>query len=66
MPKITLTYEQALDELESIVAAVEGGQLPIGQLTTQIKRGQELLAHCKNQLQKVRKDVQTILDDEQK
>lgn len=66
MPKKTLTYEQAMAELETIVSAVENGQLEIDQLTTQIKRAQELLAHCKSQLNQVKNDVQSLLADEQK
>ncbi|MDO5075517.1 MAG: exodeoxyribonuclease VII small subunit [Bacteroidales bacterium] len=66
MPKKTLTYEQAMTELETIVSAVENGELEIDQLTTQIKRAQELLAHCKAQLNQVKTDVQSLLADEQK
>lgn len=66
MPKASLSYEAALTELDSIVNAVERGELEIDQLTTQLKRAQILLAQCKNQLQKVQTDVQKILDHEQK
>lgn len=66
MPKASLSYEAALAELDSIVNAVEHGELEIDQLTTQLKRAQILLAQCKNQLQKVQTDVQKILDHEQK
>ena len=66
MPKASLSYEAALAELDSIVNAVERGELEIDQLTTQLKCAQILLAQCKNQLQKVQTDVQKILDHEQK
>lgn len=63
--KKEITYESALTELEQIVTAVERGELPIDQLTRQLKRGQELLAFCKNQLQQVETDVNTILNNGQ-
>lgn len=64
MPQ-TITYESALAELEQIVAAVERGEMPIDQLTTNIKRAQELLALCKNQLTQVETDVNTLLNGNQ-
>ena len=59
-----ITYEAALAELEQIVAAVERGELPIDQLTAQLKRAQALLAHCKAQLTQVEADVNALLDNE--
>lgn len=60
--KKTLTYEAALAELEEIVGKVERGELAIDQLTTQLKRAQELLAHCKTQLTQVETDVNSLLN----
>lgn len=57
-----ITYESALAELEQIVSAVERGDLPISELTTKIKRAQELLAHCKTQLTQVETDVNSLLN----
>ena len=66
MPKASLSYEAALAELDSIVNAVERGELEIDQLTTQLTRAQILRAQCKTHLPKVQTDVQKILDHEQK
>lgn len=60
-----LTYETALNELETIVEAVEQGNLPVDQLSVKLKRGQELIAFCKKQLTIVENDVNTILNHEQ-
>lgn len=59
-----LTYESALAELETIVSAVERGELPIEKLVNQLKRAQELLAFCKTQLTQVENDVNSILNNE--
>lgn len=61
MPQ-ALSYESALAELEQIVTAVERGDMPIEQLTTKIKRAQQLLALCKHQLTQVETDVNTLLN----
>lgn len=60
--KKELTYEAALAELEEIVSKVERGELAIDQLTTQLKRAQQLLAFCKTQLTQVETDVNTLLN----
>jgi exodeoxyribonuclease VII small subunit len=53
LPKITefpdiaeLTYEQARDELISIVAQLEGGQIGLETSMTLWQRGEALAAHC--------------------
>lgn len=60
--KKELTYESALAELEAIVGKVERGELAIDQLTTQLKRAQELLAFCKQQLTQAENDINSLLN----
>lgn len=42
----TLTYEQARDELISIVAQLEGGQIGLEASMALWQRGEALAAHC--------------------
>lgn len=42
----TLRYEQARDELVSIVARLESGQVPLEESMTLWQRGEALAAHC--------------------
>jgi exodeoxyribonuclease VII small subunit len=42
----SLTYEQARDELISIVAQLEGGQIGLEDSMTLWQRGEALAAHC--------------------
>jgi exodeoxyribonuclease VII small subunit len=50
-PDITdLTYEQARDELISIVAQLEGGQIGLESSMTLWQRGEALAAHCRTWL----------------
>ena len=47
LPDITnLTYEQARDELISIVAQLEGGQIGLEDSMTLWQRGEALSTHC--------------------
>lgn len=55
-----LSYEQALDELERLVAAMEGQQLPLDKLLESYKRGAELLALCRGRLQAVEQQVKLL------
>jgi exodeoxyribonuclease VII small subunit len=55
-----LSYEQALDELERLVAAMEGQQLPLDQLLQGYQRGAELLALCRGRLQAVEQQVKLL------
>jgi exodeoxyribonuclease VII small subunit len=54
------SYEAALTDLERLVAAMEGGQLPLDTLLTNYQRGSELLAFCRDRLQAVETQVQQL------
>ncbi|MCR4918821.1 MAG: exodeoxyribonuclease VII small subunit [Prevotella sp.] len=56
-----LKYEEALLELEGIVRQMEQGQSDIDQLTTQLKRAQQLLALCRDRLTKTDAEVKKLL-----
>lgn len=58
------TYEQAVAELEQLVAALEGGQLPLDRLLESYQRGAELLALCRARLEAVEAQVK-VLDEGQ-
>jgi exodeoxyribonuclease VII small subunit len=56
------TFETALAELESIVASMEGGQLPLEQSLASYKRGMELLQFCQKALQDAQQQVRVLTD----
>jgi exodeoxyribonuclease VII small subunit len=58
----SLTYEQALGELEHLVQAMESAQMPLDQMLASYKRGSELLQLCHGRLQAVEAQVK-LLDD---
>ena len=53
-------YEQALAELDRLVAQMEGGQLPLDQLLDGYRRGAELLGYCRMRLQAVEDQVKVL------
>jgi exodeoxyribonuclease VII small subunit len=63
-PALPATYEEALAELERLVASMEGGQMPLEGLLQGYKRGAELLSFCRSRLQAVEQQVK-LLDDGQ-
>ena len=54
------SFEQALAEIESIVAAMEAGQLPLEQALAAYKRGAELLQYCQAQLLDAQQQVKVL------
>lgn len=57
---VPATYEEALAELERLVAAMEGGRLPLDQLLQSYRRGAELLGFCRARLEAVEQQVKVL------
>ncbi|HQT80975.1 MAG: exodeoxyribonuclease VII small subunit [Ferrovum sp. 37-45-19] len=55
--KSTLTYEDAIKELESLLSQLEGGQLPLEQAIETYRRGAELIRFCQEQLKEAEQKV---------
>ncbi len=45
-----LSFEKALERLEGLVEAMEGGGIPLDQLVAKFEEGTELLRHCQRKL----------------
>ena len=60
------SYETALQELEQLVARLEGGQLPLDQLLGSYQRGAQLLAFCRDKLAAVENQVKLLESGELK
>ena len=63
--KTNLTYEAAMERLETIVQGFEQNTLELDQLTPQMAEAQELIKYCSGKLQQVENDVKKILNNEQ-
>ena len=56
-----LSFEQALAQLEKIVAELESGQAPLEHAIEMYERGAALKAHCEKRLEAARLRVEKIV-----
>ncbi len=55
-----LRYEDAVSELEGLIATMESGKLSLEDTLTAYKRGAELLKHCQHVLEQVEQQVKMV------
>ena len=65
-PPDPASYEAAMAELEQIVQAMEGGQMPLDRLLDSYRRGAQLLDYCRNRLKAVEDQVKLLEDGQLK
>ena len=64
--KTELNYEQAREELDTLVASLEQPDADLGVISAKVKRALELVAFCKDYLHKVQEDAEKTLDSYEK
>lgn len=57
-----LSYEEAYQQLEDVIAQLESGELSLEQSVTLYEQGQKLSAYCQNLLEKAELKIQQIDD----
>lgn len=57
---VPVSYEDALAELDRLLVAMEGGQLPLDSLLESYQRGAVLLEFCRSKLQAVEQQVKVL------
>ncbi len=60
-----LSYTEAIEEVERILAKMDSRQMDVDALAAEVKRAAELIAQCKKRLYKAEKDVAEVLADEE-
>lgn len=63
MPK-EMKYEEAVRQLEEIVAKMESNELDVDSLSQQLKTAQKLIKLCKDKLSRADSDIKKILQDD--
>ena len=58
-----MKYEDAVKQLDEIVSKVENNELEIDELTTQLKKAQELIKFCRDTLYKTDEEVKKLLEE---
>ena len=54
------SFEEALEQLETLVEAMENEQLPLEQLVANYEKGSKLMAHCQSVLESARERIELI------
>ncbi|MCI1003579.1 exodeoxyribonuclease VII small subunit [Herbaspirillum sp. C7C8] len=60
---LPVSFEDAMKELEQLVARMEAGELPLEASVAAYKRGSELVKFCAGQLEKVDSQVKLLEGD---
>jgi exodeoxyribonuclease VII small subunit len=58
-----LSFEEAIESLDSIVASLEGERLPLEEMVGSYERGMKLLRVCRNRIETARQRVELITAD---
>lgn len=66
MEKKKITYKDAIEEIEEIVALMENEELDVDDLTVKVKRAAQLLKFCKEKLYETENEVDKIMKDMEK
>lgn len=56
-----MKYEDAFNELQSIVKEIENGNIGVDLLSEKVKRASELILLCRSKLENTEKEVNTLL-----
>ena len=64
MAKETITYTEALAELQQIVSEMENADIPVDELSDKIKRCTLLIKICKDKLTKTEAEIAKIMETE--
>ena len=63
MEGTTPNYTEAFDELQTIVAEIEHGEISVDELSEKVKRAALLIRICKTKLVTTEEDVNVILKE---
>lgn len=55
-----MTFEQAMEQLQALTAKLEKGDVDLAQLNAEIKQAQQLILFCKEQLGKVKAEIENL------
>ena len=61
---LVLTYQEAQQQIEQIVTAVENEELDVDQLSEQVQRAMELITFCRRKLKHTEESIQQAFENE--
>ena len=60
-----MSFEEALQKLEEIVASLEGGHLPLEEAIAKFEEGTRLKKICEGRLREAERKIEVLLRDEE-
>lgn len=64
-PMEEMSFEEALQKLEEIVASLEGGHLPLEEAIAKFEEGTRLKKICEGRLREAERKIEVLLRDEE-
>lgn len=58
-----IKYEEAVKQLEDIVKQLESGELDLDDMSSELKKAQQLIKICKDRLTKTDEEIKEILEN---
>jgi len=58
-----LSYQEAYDELQSILSQIENDELDVDELTKNVKKASELIKFCKSKLFETETEIEKIIEE---
>jgi exodeoxyribonuclease VII small subunit len=58
-------FEEAIDQVQRIIDAIEGGQVPLEQSLDQYASGMKLIRHCRSVLDRAEQKIKQLTIDDQ-
>ncbi|MEC8650431.1 MAG: exodeoxyribonuclease VII small subunit, partial [Verrucomicrobiota bacterium] len=55
-----LTFESALERLESLIESMEKGDTPLAELVAKFEEGSKLLKHCQSKIKTAERKIQKL------
>ncbi len=62
-PENELSFEDALEQLEQLVARMESGELPLAEMIDRFEEGNRLLGLCSKRLQDAGRKIELLRQD---
>ena len=56
-----ITYRQAIEELDSILASIESTDVDVDELSAKVQRAQHLIEVCTGRIRKAQDDVEKVI-----
>lgn len=60
MSKQSSTYDEAIQELQTIVAQLQNNEIPMDELSAKVKRAAALIKYCQDKLRTTEEDIQNL------